>query len=120
MAITKNDLTPATSGFAVNAVSADASGCEELKAAPGAGVSIYITQIEISCVAAITVTIGAGETGGAVTTVLFGPFNFEATSGSPVSISLRGKGIKLAANTSLTIDASGAGAVQVFVEGYIK
>ena len=119
MAITKNNLTPATKGFAVNASSADLSGCEELKAAPGAGVSIYIAQVEISCVAAITVTIGEGETGGAVTTVLWGPFNFAATSGSPVNIALN-PAIKLAANKSLTIDASGAGAVQTFVQGYIE
>ena len=120
MAITVNNLTPAEYGFALNATSADASGCEELKAAPAAGTAIYLTQIEVSCVAAITVTIGAGETGGAVTTVLLGPFNFAATSGSPVSLQFRGKGIKVADATSLTVDASGAGAVQVFAEGYIK
>jgi hypothetical protein len=120
MAITKNDLSPAGAGFGVNASSADASGCEELKAAPGAGKSIYLTQIEVSCVAAITVTIGEGENAGAVTTILFGPFNFAATSGSPVNLSFRDKGIKLTANTSLTVDASGAGAVQVFAEGYVQ
>ena len=119
MAITKNNLTPAGAGFAVNATSADASGCEELKAAPGSGKSIYLTQIGVSCVAAITVTIGAGETGGAVTTVLLGPFNFAATSGSPVCLTFRDRGVKLTANTSLTVDASGAGAVQIFAEGYV-
>lgn len=119
MAITKNNLTPATKGFAVNASSADLSACEELRAAPGASVSIYVSQIEISCVAAITITIGEGETAGAVTTVLFGPFNFVATSGGPVNIALN-PAIKLAANKSLTIDASGAGAVQAFVQGYIE
>ena len=120
MPISVNNLTPAKAGFAVNATSADFSGCEELKAAPGAGVSIYLTQIEISCVAAITVTIGAGETGGAVTTVLLGPFNFAATSGSPINLTFRGKGIKLAANTSLTVDSSAGGAVQIFAEGYVE
>ncbi len=119
MAITKNNLTPITYGFAINASSTDLTGCEELKAAPGAGKSILITQIEISCVAAITVTVGEGETTGAVTTVLFGPFNFAAGSGSPIILNFRDKGYKLTANTALTIDASGAGAVQVFVEGYI-
>ena len=120
MAITKNDLTPAKAGFAVNGNSADLSGTEELLAAPGAGLSIYLTQIEISCVATITVTIGAGETGGAVTTILLGPFNFAATSGSPINLTFRGKGLKLTANTALTVDASGAGAVQIFAEGYVK
>jgi hypothetical protein len=118
MAITMNALTPATRGFANNATSADASGCEELVAAV-TGKSHYITQLEISCVAAITVTIGAGETGGAVTAVLFGPFNFAATSGSPISIQLN-PAVKVAAATSIVVDASGAGAVQVFIQGYTE
>ena len=120
MAITKNNLTPAGSGFSVNASSSDASGCEELKAAPGTGKSIYLTQIQISCVSAITVTVGMGENAGAVTTILLGPFNFTATSGSPVNLAFRDRGVKLTANTSLTIDASGAGAVQIFAEGYVQ
>jgi hypothetical protein len=119
MAITKQSNTPATRGFAVNASSADLSGTEELQAAPAAGTNIYLTQLEISCVEAITVTIGAGETGGAVTTVLFGPFNFAAGNGSPISIQLN-PAVKLAAATSLTADASGAGVVQIFVQGYIE
>ena len=106
------------SGFAINADYADASGCEELLAAV-TGKSHYLTHLFISCVAAITVTIGAGETASAVTTVVFGPTNFAATSGSPVSIPFI-KPIKLAAATSLTIDSSGAGVVQVFVQGYTK
>lgn len=114
----KQDNTVKGSGFAVNADFADASGTEELKAAV-TGKSHYITQLFISCVAAITITIGAGETGGAVTTVLFGPFNFAAGSGSPIYIQLN-PAIVVAAATSITIDASGAGAVQVFVQGYTE
>lgn len=114
MAITINNLTPAEAGLALNAVSADASGGETLLAAPGAGKSIYLTQIEISCVAAITVTILDAAA------VLLGPFNFAATSGSPVHLTFRGKGVRLTTNHALTLDASGAGAVQVFAEGYIK
>lgn len=118
MAITMNTLTPATRGFANNAISADMSSGEELVAAV-TGKSHYLTQLEISCVAAITVTIGEGETGDAVTTVLLGPFNFAAGSGSPISLQLN-PAIKLTAATSLSIDASGAGAVQVFVQGYTE
>jgi hypothetical protein len=120
MAITKNNLTPAGAGFAVNASSSDAQGCEELVAAPGTGKSLYLTQIQVSCVSAITVTIGAGKNGAAVLAVLLGPFNFAATSGSPVNLTFRGKGIKLTANTSLTVDTSGAGAIQIYAEGYIQ
>ena len=119
MAITKNNLTPAGAGFAVNASSSDAQGCEELVAAPGTGKSLYLTQIQVSCVSAISVTIGAGKNGAAVLAVLLGPFNFAATSGSPVNLAFRDRGVKLTANTSLTVDASGAGAVQIFAEGYV-
>ena len=126
MAIAANDLTPVTNvapldviPFAVNATSADASGTEELKAAPDTGKSLVVTHLVISCVAAITVTIGAGETGGAVTAVLFGPFNFAATSGAPIDIKFH-RPIKLADASALVVDASGAGALQVLVEGYTE
>jgi hypothetical protein len=118
MAITANAMQCAGRGFAVNAISADASGGEEIHAA-ATGKSHYITQIEISCVSAITVTIGEGESGDAVETVLFGPFYFAATSGSPVSIQLNPP-VKLTAAKSISLDASGAGNVQVFVQGYTE
>ena len=120
MSITKNSNTVASYGFSVNGTSSDLSGCEELVAAPAAGVSIYLTKVLITCVAAISVTLGAGETGGACTTILLGPITFAATSGSPYALDFGNKGIKLDAATSLTIDASGAGAVQVYVEGYTR
>lgn len=119
MAYTATSLQPKTHGFAINAVSDDASGCEELLAAQGSGLSIVLRQVIVSCVAAITVTIGAGETAGAVTSPILGPLNFAATSGSPVSVVFN-PGIVLAANTALTIDASGAGAVCVFAQGDVQ
>ena len=118
MAYTATALQPATCGFAVNAVTDDASGCEELVAAPGAGKYLVLRQVIISCVAAITITIGAGETAGAVTSPVLGPLTFVATS--PVSIFTFNPGIKLAANTSLTVDASGAGAATIFVQGDVE
>lgn len=105
-------------GFCVNADYADASGCEELVATPGVGKSLVLTFLEISCVVAITVTIGTGESGDNVETVVIGPVNFATTSGSPLVIPFP-QGLKLTANKSLTIDASGAGAVQVFAQGYV-
>jgi len=118
MAYTATALQPRTSGFAVNAVTDNASGCEELIAAPGVGKYLVLRSVIISCVAAITVTIGAGETGTAVTSVILGPLTFGATS--PVSIFTFNPGIKLAANTSLTVDASGAGAFTAFVQGDVE
>lgn len=116
MAITKNTLTPITSGFGVNATTADASGCEELVAAPASG-SLVLTQVVINTVAAITVTIGESEDAGAVETVIIGPVNFAATAGAPAAYKFDPP-IKLTAAKSLTVDASGAGAVQVFAQGY--
>jgi hypothetical protein len=111
--------------FIINAYSADLSGCEELKAAPSAG-QIALSKLSVICaVKDITVTIGAGETGGAVTTVIWGPLPFiveETAAGY-----LMGKQytwsfdrmLYLPATTSLTVDASGAGAVLVMAEGMV-
>lgn len=110
----------------VNAYSADASGCEEIKAAPAAGTSLVITSLSVICaVKDITVTIGAGDTGGAVTTVIWGPLPFVAevtAAGYIFGVQYTCKfdtPIVLAAATSLTVDASGAGAVIVMAQGYI-
>ena len=118
MAITAVSLTPRTHGFAVNASSADLSGCEEVVAAV-ASKSIVLSQVVISCVAAITVTLGAGETTGAVTAVVLGPVNFAATSGSPYTVKFEPP-IQLASATALVADASGAGAVCIFAQGYYE
>jgi len=106
-----------TQGFIKNATSADLSGTEEIIAAPGAGVSFYISSLKITSAGAITVTLGEGETGGAVTTALIGPVNFAANQTiewdfNPPMITT--------ANTSLTADASGAGNVCIFVQGMTK
>jgi len=119
MAITVTESQPGEFGFILNGVSADASGCEELKAAPGAGKNIIVDTISISTGAAIDVTIGAGETTGAVTTVLVGPVTM--AQDQTVQFDFRGRGgMILTANTSLTVDASGAGAVCVVATGRVK
>lgn len=118
MAISKQDNPVARSGFSINATSADASGAEELLAAV-AGKSIYLTQLSITCVSAITVTVGEGETASAVTTVLYGPVPFAATAPGQVK-ELFNSPIKLTLATSLVVDASGAGSIHVYAQGYIK
>lgn len=120
IATTNPDVGPGSQGgsFIVNATSADASACEELKAAPATGKSIYVKHITINNGAsALSHTIGEGETTSAVTTALLGPIAMAANS------SLQWEfypPMKLTAATSLTIDSSGAGAVCVFVEGFIE
>ncbi|MDD5234541.1 MAG: hypothetical protein PHG91_14205 [Syntrophales bacterium] len=106
-------------GFILNGVSADASGCEELKAAPAAGKSIHITHLTLNNGAnAISHTIGEGETTpGSADTALIGPIAMAANTSLQWDFN---PPMKLTAATSLVIDSSGAGAVCVFAEGYVE
>jgi hypothetical protein len=97
----------AGNGFIINATSADASVCEELKAAPATGLSIFVDKLTINSTLAISVTIGEGETTGA------------AASSTQFDFSQVG-GLKLTAATSLTVDASGAGDICITVIGRIE
>jgi hypothetical protein len=103
--------------WSVNGSSADASGCETLKATPGAGYSLCITRLFIYLGAAITATIGSGTNAGAVETVLVGPLG--GAAGTYV-LDLRETPIVLDANKALTVDASAAGAICVYAEGFTR
>ena len=117
MAITITTPSPAGFGWIINATSADASGCETLKAAVS-GKSIIADHLTISTGAAITVTIGMDESGGAVETALIGPVSMAANSSMQWDFSgWPTFGLRLTAGKSLTIDTSGAGAVTVFARG---
>jgi hypothetical protein len=108
----------AGNGFILNATSADVSGAEELKAAPGTGKAIVVEHLTINSTSAITVTIGEGETTpGSVDTALIGPIAFAANSSIQWNFK---RGLQLTANKSLVVDASGAGVVCIFVEGRIE
>lgn len=118
MAITVTTPTPGKFGFILNATSADASACEELKAAPAAGISIIVDHLTINNGAsAISITIGAGETAGAVTTALIGPIAMAANTSLQFMFPY---GMVVAAATSLTVDASGAGEICIFAQGRVK
>ena len=117
MAINVTSPSPRSSGWIKNANSADASGCEEIIATPGVGKSLVIEHMVISSDSAISITIGEGETTGAVTTALIGPVTFAAGQSMSFPVTGRTQGIKLTANTSLTVDASGAGNINVWVQG---
>lgn len=100
------------------ATSADASGCEEIVAAPGAGYNLVIEKLIIYIGAAITVTVGSGETGpGSVEGDKIGPLGGAAGT---YSLDITDDPILLTANKSLTFDASGAGNVCVYAKGYTK
>ena len=118
MAISVTNPNPGTTGFFLNATSADASGVEELKAAI-AGKSIYVTHMTISSAAAITISIGEGETvAGTIDTVFIGPVTFAVNE--TVQWNFLNGGMKLTAATSLVVESSGAGNINVFASGYVK
>lgn len=124
MAVTTNAVTrvlkPLGKGgdcWAVNASSADASGCEAIKAAPGAGYSLVIERLVVYIGAAITVTFGEDENSGAVAATLIGPLGGAAGT---YELDCRHRPIEMTTNKGLVIDASGAGAVCVYAEGYTR
>ena len=123
MAITITTPQPEAFGFILNGVSADASGCEELKAGV-AGKSIIVDHLTINSGAAISITIGAGETAGAVTEALIGPVSFAANQSLQWDFAVLNKsapgGMLLPVGTSLTVDASDAGDICIFAWGRIE
>ncbi len=120
MAIAVTSPQAVKSGFIKNATSADASGTEEIIAAPGAGISHNIEYLVISTDSAISITIGEGETAGAVTTALIGPVTFAAGQSIEFPFVGRSQGIRMTANESLTVDASGVGNICVWVQGFTE
>jgi len=120
MAISVTNPTPAGFGWIINATSADASGCEELKAAT-AGKSLAVDHLTINCGAsALSITIGQGEAGGAVESALIGPLAMAANSSMQWDFSAWPCfGMRLTADKALTIDTSGAGAICVFARGRV-
>ena len=115
MAIAVTTPTPGKFGWIINATSADASGTEELKAAPAAGTSLVVDHLTINNGAnAISITIGEGKTGAGVTTALIGPIAMAANTSIQFNFAY---GMVLTAATSLTVDASGAGAICIFAQG---
>jgi hypothetical protein len=106
-------------GFFANFTSANASGCEELVPAPAAGLSIYVDHLTISSDAAITVSIGEGESvPGTPDTTLLGPVPFAVNQ--CIQWNFLNGGMKLTAAKSLVVDASGAGNINVFCSGRVQ
>jgi hypothetical protein len=118
MAITVTNPNAGTWGFFANGTSADASGVEELVAAPAAGLSIYVDHLTIASDAAISISIGEGETvPGTIDTVHLGPIPFAVNQ--QMQWNFLNGGMKLTAATNLVVEA-GAGNICVFVSGRIK
>jgi len=119
MAISITNPAVGKFGYFLNATSADASGVEELKAAPAAGLSIYVDHLTISSDSAISISIGEGETvPGTIDTVLLGPTPFAINQ--TIQWTFLNGGMKLTAATNLVVEASGAGNINVFVSGRVE
>ena len=81
-----------------------------VKAAPGAGLSLYITDIYVACNGVVTVTLEEGTT-----TLKFRYYGNGAGDGVALRLNTP---IKLAANTLLSVTTSAAVTVTVVVSGY--
>jgi hypothetical protein len=104
-------------GFIVNATSADISGCEELKAAPGAGYSIVVDAITVNNAAgAQSITVGYGLNVNTCEGALLGPMAMAANTSLQWNFH---DGMVLPANKSLTCDSSSNTACTFFVQGRI-
>lgn len=112
--------TPGKFGWIINATCSDASACEELKAAPGAGLSIILDHITLNNGSAGTqdITIGSGETGpGSVETALIGPISMAVNDSIQWDFP---QGMVLAENKSLTVDSGDTHNLMVFAYGRIQ
>ena len=98
--------------MAVNGYSTDVSTAAEVKAAPGAGKSLYITAVVITCNDADS--FPWLQDGDAV--VVFGRFFTTATDSLGLVKEFK-KPIKLTANKALQLKAAAAGNVSIWVEG---
>lgn len=85
-----------------------------VKAAPGAGLSLYITSIVFSIGAATASSIMLEES---TTTPVFGPHYLEAVSGRGIAVTF-GTPIKIAANTLLSASGTGATTATLDVYGF--
>lgn len=87
---------------------------DTVHAAPGAGLSLYVTSIVFSIGAATASQIFFEES----TTKVLGPWFLEAVSGRGVVVAFP-KAKKITSNTALTVTNTGATTYSIDVEGYI-
>jgi len=116
MSITLTTNYVSGAGFVNNGYSADWSGCETIVAAVS-DKSIYIEKIYIISETTETFTFGAGETAGSVTATVLGPIYSPGYIILPLEFT---RPLKITASTALTVDAAGATAATIIVQGYIR
>lgn len=87
---------------------------DTVHAAPGAGLSVYITDIVFSSGAATAINLILEE----ATTTIFGPLYLEAVAGRGVAVHFVVP-LKVTANTAVTVTTSASIAHSVHIHGYI-
>jgi len=107
-------VNPKTNGtlWAINGREADASTAIEIKATPGAGYSLHIEQVYMSCPDADAFPHLQDEDDN----VLFGPFYTTATDPRIVDITFKHP-IKMVSNKALEIKAAAAGNIGLYIQG---
>lgn len=93
-------------------IEADASGAVEVKAAPGSGLSLYITHVIITSDDADAHPYLQDEDD----TLLFGPF-VSSVEGVVINHKFE-RPLKVVANKALELDAAAAGVITLYIEGY--
>ena len=101
--------------WAIQASTDDASGTVELKAAE-TGKSHYIQQLRIETDADVDVDIGTNKLGVGLLVKLFGPMPMGSTGGR-VEIQCN-RPVQAASAQPLFCDASGAGTIQIYMQGF--
>jgi hypothetical protein len=97
--------------WCVNGIDTDASTAIEIKAAPGTGKSLYLTEIVIGSDDADAHPMIQDEDAN----VLFGPL--QSTTGGIHLVAVLRHPVKLVSNKALQIKAEAAGNVFIFIEG---
>ena len=98
-------------GFINNATSTDAQGTETIVVAV-AGKSHFIRSVTITCISAVTVTIGS------TTGALIGPIPF-ATTSNPLTLTFLDP-VKVPVGELIDLTTSGAGVITVVIQGYTE
>ena len=94
--------------------SADLSGGEDIKAAPGTGLYHYIDEIWMRTNAAIDIDIGSGQGTGVTTKLMTTLGGLENGEIGPIKL----RGQRLVTAQALSIDASGGGVVNGYAIGH--
>jgi hypothetical protein len=118
MAISTQSLAVDPDGWAVNATSSDASGGEELEAAPGTGKRLILQELYLSANQSAAAIIDSRASATATITRMAGPILLQLRHGNVGRQYIRG--VKALVNEAIFITSSGSSYINVYASGVIK